>query len=72
MEWIISFFKAVGDTIGTVIDFFAWFINSLIESIYLGAQAIATCAAYLAQFPVTWIATFTLIITVTILFKIKG
>lgn len=72
MSWLIDFFKGLADVIGAVVDFFLWFLKSIEETLLLAFDALGTCAFYLSQMPVVWLAAFTTIITIAVIFKIKG
>ena len=72
MSWIIDFFTGLIDVINAVVDFFLWFLKSIEETLLLAFDAIGTCGFYLSQMPVVWLSAFTCIITIAVIFKIKG
>lgn len=72
MSWLIDFFSGLVDIISAVWDFFLWFLKSLEETLLLAVEAIGTCGFYLTQMPVVWLSAFTVIITIAVIFKIKG
>lgn len=65
ISWIV-------DCISNIFEFVQWFITSIIETIGFGVRALGMCASYLMQFPVYWVAPMTAIVTIAIIFKIKG
>lgn len=72
MSFIIDFLKEVASVITFVFDFVFWLVESIIETIVLGVTALANVTFYVTQFPTLWIAPFVAIVTIGIIFKIKG
>lgn len=65
LSWLV-------DAVVGVFEFIQWFITSIVECIIMGVRALGACVVYIEQFPVVLIAPFTAIITIAIIFKIKG
>lgn len=65
LSWIV-------EAITGIFEFIQWFITSVVECIIMGVRSLAACAVYIEQFPVILIYPFTAIITIAIIFKIKG
>lgn len=72
MSFIIDFFKELASVIGFFVDFLVWFVESLLETVTLGINALGTVAYYVSQFPAYWLAPFVAIVTIGIIFKVKG
>lgn len=72
MFWLINFFKEIAEVIYQVIEFLVWLIESIIETIALAADALTTVGHYASELPVIWAAPFIAIITIAVIFKVKG
>lgn len=65
VQGIVGFFEKVFDII-------LFLVTEIVETVGLALQAVGYCAAIIVQLPVVWAAAFTAIITIAIIFKIKG
>lgn len=72
MMWLINFFKDLADVIYRLIEFLIWFIQSIFEAVGMCAKAVGTATYYAAQLPAVWVSAFIAIITIAIIFKVKG
>ena len=72
MMWLIDFFKEIAEVIYQVLEFVWWLIQSVIEALALCGKALATVGHYATELPAIWIAPFVAIITIAVIFKVKG
>lgn len=72
MLWLINFFKELASGIVKVFEFLFWLIESIIETLGLCARALVTVGEYAAEMPIIWAAPFIAIVTIAIIFKVKG
>lgn len=72
MLWLINFFKELASAIVKVFEFLFWLIESIIETLALCGRALATVGEYAMEMPVVWAAPFIAIVTIAVIFKVKG
>lgn len=72
MMWLIEFFKDLASGIAKVFEFVFWLIESLIETLALCGKALVTVGHYAAEMPLVWAAPFIAIVTIAVIFKVKG
>lgn len=72
MNALLDFFKGIGETITTVVDFVIGLFEDLIYMIKLLGQVVLNIPAYFSWLPGELIGIFLILISIVVIYKILG
>ena len=69
---IFNFVEAIYNGIVSVVEFIGFLISEITEAVFLSLQSLVYAGTVIVQMPAVWVSAFTAIISIHLIFKLKG